>query len=209
MAGITNRSLSIEEFVRTCKAFSGKWKVRDRALFAVGCYTGFRIEELLSIRIRDVLNKDGSIVESISLWQSKQKENRSVKLTLQPKLLLIPWLEWLKENHFLSEDCFVFCKSNGAKLSYKGYLKKIHAAYDAAGVYGNVATHAMRKSFVVNNLKLLNKYAQPGDASNVLIDLQQMTGHNTLDALEKYIPKEAKKLEKIIEEYGEEVVVKP
>jgi integrase len=52
MAGC--RALTDREVELVSKSFGGRYALRDRALFLLGVHTGFRISELLSLRVRDV-----------------------------------------------------------------------------------------------------------------------------------------------------------
>ena len=55
---------------------NGKHETRDKALILLGIATGMRISELLSLKIKDVRNKNGSIKEIIHL----KKENTKKKV---------------------------------------------------------------------------------------------------------------------------------
>jgi integrase len=48
------RPLTDDEVDLVLQSFGGRYALRDRALFLLGIYTGFRITELLSLRLADV-----------------------------------------------------------------------------------------------------------------------------------------------------------
>ena len=54
------RPLDKNELSRLKTAFTGRMAVRNKALFFLGVNTGFRISELLSLRLRDVLTPQGA-----------------------------------------------------------------------------------------------------------------------------------------------------
>lgn len=206
MAGKSCRALTKEEVIRVYNAFSGKYKRRNQALFILGCYTGYRIGELLSIRLSDVWI-NGALVDALTVKQTKTDSNRMVTLTAQPAKILRFWLQELISWGLISKQCFIFCQKNGQKLKYKQALRGFHVAYKRAGVYGQVASHSMRKTFVVRNLSILNKYAKPGDEKSVLMNLKLLTGHESIDSLEKYIPIDEMGVNNILKEYGNEVIL--
>jgi integrase len=45
------RPLTDDEVDLVLQSFGGRYALRDRALFCLGIYTGFRITELLSLRL--------------------------------------------------------------------------------------------------------------------------------------------------------------
>ena len=50
------RPLSEDEIVRLLDACQGRYRARDVAIIMMGMHTGFRISELLSLRVKDVWN---------------------------------------------------------------------------------------------------------------------------------------------------------
>ena len=48
------RPLEVAEVNRAYAAFSGRQAARDRCLFVLGVSSGFRVSEMLSLRIADV-----------------------------------------------------------------------------------------------------------------------------------------------------------
>ena len=76
------RPLRPEEVVAVTQSFGGRDQWRDRALFLVGLYTGFRITELLSLRWHDCL-RHGQVTASLTIARRhiKQKQHgRTVAL---------------------------------------------------------------------------------------------------------------------------------
>lgn len=50
------RPLTNEEIQTCLNSFKGGYSKRDLAIFTLGLATGFRIKEILSLRIRDIYN---------------------------------------------------------------------------------------------------------------------------------------------------------
>jgi len=48
------RPISNEEIAKVAQSFKGRYRLRDQAFFKLGLKTGFRVAELLSVRLEDV-----------------------------------------------------------------------------------------------------------------------------------------------------------
>jgi integrase len=48
------RPLTDTEITEVLQSFAGRYALRDKALFVLGLLSGFRISELLSLRVQDV-----------------------------------------------------------------------------------------------------------------------------------------------------------
>ncbi len=49
------RPLTQEETLQCSNAFQGRYHIRDKCLFVLGVLAGFRIKEMLSLRVKDVV----------------------------------------------------------------------------------------------------------------------------------------------------------
>jgi integrase len=82
--------------------FGGVYAARDRALFLLGVKSGFRISELLSLRVGDV-SQHGRLVERVTVQRRhmKQKlEGRTVLLHPEAKAALATWLCQLSHHEY-------------------------------------------------------------------------------------------------------------
>jgi integrase len=76
------RPLSDEEITLISRSFGGTYAARDRALFILGLKSGFRISELLSLRVGDVL-QHGRLVDQVTVRRAhmkQQTEGRTVPI---------------------------------------------------------------------------------------------------------------------------------
>jgi integrase len=88
------RALSDEEIARVREAFRGTYAARNRALFVLGVKPGFRISELLSLRVGDVWQA-GEFLVRVAVPRRHMKgkrEGRSVVLHPEAKAALAVWL---------------------------------------------------------------------------------------------------------------------
>lgn len=147
------RPLSPEECRRVESAFTGDYERRDRCLFVMGCTTGFRISELLSLRIRDVI-AGPVFADEIRVRRRSMKGKVSGRSALVAKQLIPHLAEWIDELEALD-----LCEPNVALFLSRKSLQAISRqqawrvlrdAIAAAGIFGpefSLGTHTMRKSY--------------------------------------------------------------
>lgn len=82
-------------------------------LFIFGINTGFRCGDLLTLRVRDVVDEDGNIIDGFTLTEQKTSKNRTVYFNEAVKVALA----WHIDNWNLSLDSYLF-ESRGAKSDY-------------------------------------------------------------------------------------------
>ena len=79
------RPLQAAEVVEVAQSFGGRYALRDRALFLVGLYTGFRITELLSLRWRDCL-RHGQVAAAVTVARRAMKNEQRGRTAKQPDI---------------------------------------------------------------------------------------------------------------------------
>ena len=145
------RPLTDEEVERVLEKLSGADAARSRAVFVLGVKTGYRISELLSLRVRDVLHRK-EIVQRIAVPRRRMKgrrESRSLLLHPQARLALATWLEELRQRGPLGRDSYVFPSRKGSNrpLGRIQAWRILRRAFAAAGLTGSLGTHSLRKTF--------------------------------------------------------------
>jgi site-specific recombinase XerD len=120
---------------------------RDRALFIVGMKTGFRVSELIQIRVADVW-QHGAAVDMLVL-RVKHGYQRPVPLHREAKAAVQELMEELIAQGRGHESAALF-------QSRKGYCQPIHKrqaqliladAFKRSGLSGPVGSQTMRKTF--------------------------------------------------------------
>jgi site-specific recombinase XerD len=147
------RPLSAAEVERVLLSFHGRFASRDRALFALGVLTGFRISELLSLTVANVL-QDGRLVDYLTVARRRMKRkacSRTVRLHLQAQRLLRTWLLDLAQGAPLTPETYVFWSRKGRNrpISRRRALRLLQARFRALGMTGPLGTHSMRKTFAM------------------------------------------------------------
>lgn len=124
---------------------------RDEALFILGIRSGFRISELLALRIKDVY-QNGKVVDRI--WLSKRHtkgclEGRAIPVHQLAKAALTNWIAELAELNKADPKSFLFRSRKGKNkaISRVQAWRVLKSGYDQAGLQGRLGTHAMRKTF--------------------------------------------------------------
>jgi integrase len=178
------RAFTGGEVGRVKGAFSGKYEFRDRALFFFGCTTGFRISEILSVTRGDLIDRDGSLFESVTVKKANMKGklySRTIYVNRKAREHISAWLDMQAHMGYMMSGQHVFMRHGGGRMDRKYAWKILKAAYRKAGLpskgYG---THSMRKTFAD---RIFDKF--PG--KDALMKAQIALGHRRIDSTISYI----------------------
>lgn len=155
------RPLTEAEVAAVMENFHGRYEARDRALFLLGLKSGFRISELLSLRIGDIV-QHGKMVDRVTVARrnmKKKTEGRTVILHPDAKEALAEWLEDLRQAGYMTEGDFVFQSERGRNraISRVQAWRILDDVFDYCGLTGKLGTHSMRKTFADRVHKLTNE----------------------------------------------------
>jgi integrase len=144
------RPLLDDEIPRVERAFGGPLGPRNRALFVLGLRTGFRVRELLSLRLGDVLDETGAVTRLVRVERRHMKGKRSgrtVPIHDHARRALGEWVAILgQRGGGLDRSGPLFPSRVGSKaLTPSGAHRALKAAF--RGFPGPLSTHSMRKSF--------------------------------------------------------------
>lgn len=148
---------------------------RDKTLLTLGVKTGFRISELLSIKIEHLLEYDalkGSITVSKSNTKGKVA-SRCIPLSEELQGILKAYLNTLPK-----EQIYLFESQRGKRLSRIQAWRILKEAANSLQLKGKIATHSSRKFFAEKVYKKLEKD---------IVKLQHAMGHRSLNSTVKYI----------------------
>jgi site-specific recombinase XerD len=135
------------------KIISSCDKILHKAIIRFLFETGVRVDELLSIKIKDVNLQEGYVV----INGTKNKYSKRTVPIVQSMPLMTQWLELHPD---CDPECFVWTTRDSKKMSY-GHLRYIiNEAARKAGIKGKkINPHAWRKSSATENSKHL-KYPE-------------------------------------------------
>jgi site-specific recombinase XerD len=152
-----------------------KLSPRDQMLLHLGSRTGFRISELLSIKISSLLEYN-ELKEHFTLEKRNTKgkiSSRTIPLSQSLRSLLKDYLQQLP-----SDQVYLFESARHTRLSRIQAWRVIHNAVTKLLLTGKIATHSMRKSFAQNMYERLDRD---------LAKLQYAMGHASINSTVKYI----------------------
>jgi integrase len=148
----------------------GKFGQRNQLLFIMGIKTGFRISELLSIRVKDVIQHN-KVVARVTVTRAAMKgkiESRSVALHESVKPLIVSWVE---AAGLKPDDALFNIRARNARVL-------LDRAFDVLRMDGKLSTHTLRKTFA-------NALYQRLDHD--LVKLQSAMGHKWVSTTAQYI----------------------
>lgn len=159
--------------------FRGKEDKRDYTIFVVGINIGLRASDLLQLKIKDVLNLDESIKDSVMIQEQKTKKIREFKLNKSCKEALE---YYIKELNSADMEDYLFPSRKGGHLTVKSLHKIIKSITRELNIKGNYGTHTLRKTFAyhiyINNIQ---------DNPTILHTLQKILNHSTPAMTLRYI----------------------
>jgi len=176
------RPLTDQEADAIAESFGGPYAARDRAVFALGRYTGERISAILALRIGDIVQA-GRLTDSIIYRRANRKgktESRTVALHPRAKRALTSWINQLAKGDILTAGDFVFRSRKGINrpISRVQYHRILKEAVQPNELTGKVATHSMRKTFADHVYQALDRD---------IFRLQKAMGHKNINSTVQYL----------------------
>ena len=146
---------------------------RDKLLFILGIRTGFRISELLALRVSDVY-RDGAALPKVKVLKryiKEKKGSREIPLHPQAQAMINLYVKTLR-----GPDLFP-SRMGGTITRYTAHTM-LKDGFKRAGLKGALATHSMRKSFAKKI------YAALG---HDLVSLRDALGHSNVSTTMDYV----------------------
>ena len=150
------RDLSDDEFNRLMDYFAENGQLRDRTLFSVQRWAGYRISEALSLQVKDVFHMKRSgrieVVDRIHIDPKHMKGGKKPRRVIVHDRLredFLRYLEEIKDEKGFGPEMFLFQsrKGDNRPISYVQAWRILKKAYDELDIRENVATHSLRKTF--------------------------------------------------------------
>jgi integrase len=170
-------------------------------LLVLGCSTGFRISELLSLCRQDVLDPSGRIKPVLTVKRANMKmqlEARCVPLPKPVQEALRGWLVAQERAGLVLKGDPLFPTrvrplgieqvAAAVPMTRTAAWKTIRRLADRAGVQqANVGTHSMRKSFTAAVYGLWLGRLAKGERVDPLRQTQQALGHRHIQSTTSYL----------------------
>jgi integrase len=188
------RPLSDQEADSIMESFGGQYAARDRAVFALGRYTGERISAILQLKVGDII-QGGRVMDAVGYRRANRKgktESRTVTLHPKAKKALTVWINQLAKGTILTADDFVFRSRKGHSsrpISRVQYHRILKGAIGPNELTGKLATHSMRKTFANQVYERLG---------HDIFRLQKAMGHKNINSTAQYLSFKEADIEKAI-----------
>ena len=170
------KTLTQAEFEQVLKYINTrKFALRNRTMFLISHWSGMRVGEIASLKIRDVLNADGTVKAEVRL-SPEQTKGRHARTVYLPKKLQDALAEFIKCRCINSTDEPVFYTANGIGFSANSLCQMFFWLYRNSGVEG-ASSHSGRRSFITS-------LASKGISVRVLAS---MAGHRSISTTMSYI----------------------
>lgn len=184
------RPLNVDEFQQVYAHFHGRLRARDRALWILGCNTGFRISELLSLNLGDVVGRDGKIVDRVTVSKSRMKgrlSSRTILLNEGTRTTLAEWCRELNELGGLIAETPLFCNTQLRRLTRGTGYRILTRAFLEVGLSGKLGTHSMRKTFANNVYGYFMGRLAAGQHVDPLRATSKALGHASINNTDFYL----------------------
>ena len=156
-------------------------KPRDRCFFVLGLRTGFRVSELLSLRLGDVWQA-GAVPEIVAVARKAMKgktEGRTVDLHPQARAELASWAASLEARGADEKAPLFPSQKGGAAITRMQAWALLTNAYKRAGISGRgIGVHGLRKTFAGRMYNILG---------HDLIETKKAMGHKSVSSTEAYL----------------------
>jgi len=164
---------------------------RDRAIFAVGISTGFRINEILSLRVKDVYNEIGDPYDKIKVQKRNMKGGKSrppKKIFPETKLYLSHWYDELMRRWAVHRSSKCFMSEKGGAISAETFRVCINRVCKKVGIETKeIGTHSMRKTFANAVYDYWVKQAKEGRRIEPMRMVQIELAHSNIDDTYRYL----------------------
>lgn len=201
MAGC--RPLDAEELSRLLAVGRGFWAARDRTFILLGCATGFRCSELLSLRRMDVMDGGGRVRRVLTVAKKHMKRKvaaRSVPVIEATRALLQGWLAEQEQAGYVLKIDPLFPKRGGVPIVMGGRVVAVEAmnrttawrmirrrAQAADVAEAHTGTHSLRKTFTAAVYSAWLARLAQGEHVDPLRQTQEALGHRNIQSTIAYL----------------------
>lgn len=155
---------------------SGRNSHRNRLMFLLSYWAGMRVGEIAAIKICDVVNENGEVLDEIRLTpdQTKGKFSRTVTLSEKLRKEINLYIQHLNKNN--SELPLIYSQKSRQGFGANSLCQEFKKIYHKAGING-ATSHSGRRTFIT-------ALASKGIGVRVL---QALAGHKSIATTQVYI----------------------
>jgi len=121
---------------------------RNRAMFLLTVWAGFRVSEVAGLKVTDVRNPDGSIRAEIYLAAERVKHGHAGVVYLNARLQQ-ELGEYVESRNWFTADQALFCTTANPRKGFSAntLTQHFHYLYKRAGITGG-SSHSGRRTFI-------------------------------------------------------------
>lgn len=175
-----------EDFDKILNAMTDT-ELKNITIFAY--YSGCRVSEIINLKWLNVDFSRNLIRIGDSEYTTKDKEDREIPLSATIRRIL----ENQSTTHGSRSHDYIFINQNGRQFRADNISKRFKKAVRKVDVNQHLTFHNLRGSFISN---LANR------ETNLAV-IQQLSGHNSLDAITPYLAYEQKHLQDAVKKLDE------
>lgn len=162
---------------------------RNYLLYMFGLHVGPRVEEYLSLKVRDIITPTGKVSEFINLYEHKKSHSRRLKLNKEIRVILEDYIQGKATYEYLFES--EKKSSSGAKKPISRQ-QAFNILADAGAVFGvRLSPHVLRKTFAMALFEL--------SGQDILVPMEAL-GHSTPKQTRDYLCLTDERVHSYIEE---------
>ena len=157
--------------------------LRNSALHVLGCNSGYRVAELLSLQRCDVIRPDGSVADSI-LVRGKGRRLRAMPIHPTARPDLVRWLIEQQRTGHAEPEQHLF------PVSAKQARAILRDACRTAAVHGGdrtIGTHSWRKTFAQGVYRQCLRRLATGDLVDPIFETMRALGHSDPATTVRYL----------------------
>lgn len=158
---------------------AGKEDLRNYALIILGWSIGLRCGDLVSLKIGNVLNSDGTIKNKVQIQEEKTNKIREFEINKSAKDAVSKYLN--KRQHYTDEEWLFPSRKGSGHITVDAVRRIIKDTCKELGIKGNYGSHSLRKTFGYC------VYTQNVDKPLILPTLQKIFGHSSPSVTLLYI----------------------
>ena len=172
------------------EAFKIGDKLRNQTIFSMECSTGARINEIMKLRRKDVMEYDGSLKKIIYYTRTKNKTTIKVDF-VNPigRHFLQKWLKRQEQIGGMRSTTHLFRspvypeRALTIRQIQKIYLKGIREC----GFHGNYGTHSCRKTWAMQTYRYYQEQRRKGADIDPLIKLFETGRWRSFESMRHYL----------------------
>ncbi len=163
------RAVTDAERQLIAESFTGIHAERNRYCWLIGHKLGLRISEMLSLKVRDVMDENGAVRCEVVILAKHTKTNKTYRRLIDSHLsvLLSEWVAILGQAGYIGREIYLFPKNWNEPITRFAFARALRKVVIEKKLIGTVSSHSMRKTWatrLLSNFKELERQGHNVDA---------------------------------------------